>query len=106
MTQAIGISHPHATLAHKHAGGTQMLTHAQAKNSLRSDFKIDQGKIKAGVVRLSLNALTVCLSAFGYLWPTQAGRQAETGRGAGDETTASSELHCSSAASPAGSPAN
>lgn len=59
--------------------GHKCLHMQESKNSLRSGIKNRPEKIKAGLVRLSLNALTVCLSAFGYLWRTQAGRQAERG---------------------------
>lgn len=69
--------------ANAHTVWHKRLHMQEPKNSLRSGIKNRPGKIKAGLVRLSLNALTVCLSEFGYLWRTQeggqAGRQAERG---------------------------
>lgn len=91
MTQTICVSHPHAAskwtltplpsthTANTYTAGRKCLHMQETKNSLGSSIKNRPEKIKAGFVGLSVNALTVCLSAFGYLWRMQAGRQAERG---------------------------
>lgn len=72
------------------------------KTSSMRGIKNRPGKIIAGLAPLSLNALTVCLPTFGHLCWTHAGRQ----RGERSWRWNGGELHCSSAASPAGSTTN
>lgn len=73
MTHTICVSHPNPHARAKSKAHTHARLHMQeSKNSLRSSIKNRPEKIKARLVRLSLNALTVCLPAFGYLWRTQA----------------------------------
>lgn len=70
---------PNTQTANTHTAGRKCLHMQESKNSLGSGIKNRPEKIKAGLIGLSVNALTVCLSAFGYLWQMQAGRQAERG---------------------------
>lgn len=105
MTNNVYQTHPPThTLKHTPGVHTQWHRHKrlhmqESKNSLRSSGKNRPGENKSGT---RWTESKCCDSLSFCIWLFVAVRQASgEGRGAGDEKTASGELHCSSAASPA-----